>query len=201
MIETLAKAAGCDVPRETIEKLKAYVALLKEENTQQNLVSAASLESSWDRHIVDSAQLLRFNVDSAATWADIGSGAGLPGIVIACFGRRVGLIEPRRLRAEFLCKVIGQLGLDATLQTCKAQRATGTYDVITGRAVAKLGQFLDMSAHLSTGKTVWVLPKGMNSDGELAGVQRTWHGVFHVEQSLTDADSKIIVATGVHKRR
>ena len=76
MIDRLAQAAGRNVPRETIEKLEAYAALLREENTRQNLVAASTLEGLWDRHILDSAQLVRFEPRAGVSWADIGSGAG-----------------------------------------------------------------------------------------------------------------------------
>jgi 16S rRNA (guanine527-N7)-methyltransferase len=114
MIERLRDAAGVDVSRETIEKLERYVALLKEENARQNLVSAATLEQVWERHILDSAQLVRFEPRPGASWIDIGSGAGLPGIVVAALVKGpVTLVEPRRLRAEFLHKVCESLQLRA----------------------------------------------------------------------------------------
>ena len=81
----LATAVGRDVPRETIEKLERYAALIRAENERQNLVSRSTLNALWDRHIIDSAQLARFGQGS---WLDIGSGAGLPGIVIACLAHR-----------------------------------------------------------------------------------------------------------------
>ena len=74
------------------------------------------------------------------------------------------------------------------------------FDVITARAVAPLGRLLEISHHLSTRNTVWVLPKGRKAPAELAEAQREWHGAFHVEPSVTDADSLIVVGTGVRKR-
>ena len=74
---------------------------------RQNLVSASTLDQLWERHILDSAQLVRFEPRPGASWVDIGSGAGLPGIVIACLVDGPGtLVEPRRLRAEFLHKAV-----------------------------------------------------------------------------------------------
>ena len=202
MIERLAEVAQRDVSRETFEKLGAYAALLREEAKHQNLVSAATLDGLWDRHIVDSAQLVRFEPHNKASWVDIGSGAGLPGIVVACLvSGRVALIEPRRLRAEFLHKVAESLDLAIDVIATKAERAQGEYDVITARAVANLGQLLEISAHLSTRKTVWALPKGRGAELELAEARRTWQGAFHVEQSVTDAESFIVVATGVKAKR
>jgi len=201
MIERLEQVARRPVSRETFERLEAYAAMLREESGRQNLVSASTLDQLWDRHILDSAQLVRFEPHRGASWADIGSGAGLPGIVIACLVEGpVTLIEPRRLRAEFLHKVAESLTLDAWIVSSKAERVEGPYDVITARAVASLGALLRISQHLSTGKTVWALPKGRSAQSELVEAQRAWQGAFHVEQSVTDPDSHIVVATGVRAR-
>jgi 16S rRNA (guanine527-N7)-methyltransferase len=201
VIDRLAEVARRDVSRETFEKLEAYAALLREESRRQNLVSVSTIDGLWDRHLLDSAQLVRFEPYAGASWADIGSGAGLPGIVIACLVEgRVALIEPRRLRADFLHRVCESLRLNAVVIASKAERAGGKYDVVTARAVTNLAQLLKISAHLSTRKSLWVLPKGRSAAAELAEAERTWQGAFHVEQSVTDADSHIVVATGVRAR-
>ena len=202
MIGRLAEVARRDVSRETLEKLETYAGLLREEVAHQNLVSVSTLSRLWERHIFDSAQLVRFEPFVGAGWADIGSGAGLPGIVIACLVQGpVTLIEPRRLRAEFLHRVCESLALNAHVVPLKAERAGGKYDVITARAVARLNKVLEISAHLSTRNTVWALPKGRSADGELAEARAAWQGRFHVEQSVTDADSRIVVATDVKAKR
>ena len=201
MIDQLSRAAARDVSRETFEKLEAYAALLRDEARRQNLIAASTLDHVWERHILDSAQLVRFEPRPGASWADIGSGAGLPGIVIACLVEGpVTLIEPRRLRADFLARSAEALQLNAVVTARKAESVEGRFDVITGRAVARLDQFLSLSAHLSTRNTVWALPKGRGAHSELAEAQRAWQAAFHVEQSVTDADSYIVVGTGVRKR-
>ena len=203
MIGLLAEVAQRNVSRETFEKLEAYAHLLSQESKRQNLISVSTLGGRlWERHILDSAQLVRFEPHAGASWADIGSGAGLPGIVVACLvDGPVTLIEPRKLRAEFLHKVCDVLRINASVVASKVERAQGTYDVITARAVASLTQLLKISAHLSTRKTVWALPKGRSAKRELAEAQQSWQGAFHVEQSATDADSQIVVATGVRAKR
>jgi 16S rRNA (guanine527-N7)-methyltransferase len=196
--ERLEQVTKRPVSRETLEKLEAYVALLREENARQNLVSASTVEHLWDRHILDSAQLVRYEPRPGASWIDIGSGAGLPGIVIACLVEGpVTLVEPRRLRAEFLHNAVESLDLNATVLCAKAERVEGTFDVITARAVAPLAKLLKISAHLSTRKTVWALPKGRSAQAELAEARGAWQGSFHLEPSVTDPESFIVVATGV----
>ena len=202
MIAKLSSAAGRDVSRETFEKLEAYVALLREENDRQNLISASTLEQVWDRHIADSAQLVRYEPQSGASWIDIGSGAGLPGIVIACLvDGPVTLVEPRRLRAEFLHKLSESLDLRTSVLCAKVERIEGKFDVIAARAVAKLSKLFEISAHLSTRKTVWALPKGRSAEAELAEAEHTWQGSFRVEPSVTDEQSFVVVGTGVRAKR
>ena len=197
MIDNLEQAVGRPVPRETFERLRCYAAMLEAENERQNLVSRGTVETLWNRHILDSAQLAQF-APHGASWVDIGAGAGLPGIVLACLVEGpITLVEPRRLRAEFLQRAVSELGLSATVLQAKAERITGSFGVITCRAVASLSDFLSMCDHLSTKKTVWVLPKGRSAQSELAEARRTWQGVFRVEPSVTDEDSRIIVATKV----
>jgi 16S rRNA (guanine527-N7)-methyltransferase len=201
VIDRLSKVARRDVSRETFERLEAYAAMLREESGRQNLVSVSTLDRLWDRHILDSVQLVRFEPHVGASWLDVGSGAGLPGVVIACIVEGpVTLIEPRRLRADFLHKVCESLRLNAAVVQAKVERAQGKYDVITARAVAKMGQMLNISAHLSTRKTVWALPKGRSAEAELAEARRTWQGVFHVKQSVTDPASFIVVGTDVRAK-
>lgn len=200
MKERLAEAAGRPVSRETFEQIKAFTGRLSAAAAEQNLIAASTLESLWSRHILDSAQLVRFEPRPGASWVDIGSGAGLPGIVIACLVEGpVTLIEPRRLRAQFLTDAVEALSLDqrVTVEAAKVERVRGRFDVITARAVAALDRLLGIAHHLSRPQTVWVLPKGKNAQSELAQAQRNWHCVPRVEKSSTDPDSGILVLTRV----
>ncbi len=202
MREELDRAAGRPVSRETLAKLEKYVDLLRDENARQNLVAAGTLEHVWERHILDSAQLVRFEPRPGCSWVDIGSGAGLPGIVIACLvDGPVTLIEPRRLRADFLHKICESLDLPATVVQAKVERVEGEFDMITARAVASLANLLKISAHLSTRKTVWSLPKGRSAQAELAEASRSWHFEAREEPSCTDPQSTILLLTGVGAKR
>lgn len=204
MRAALVDAAGRDVSRETYELIEAYADRLRSGAAEQNLVSASTLDALWDRHILDSAQLVRFEPRPGASWVDIGSGAGLPGIVIAALvDGLVTLVEPRRLRVQFLQDTVEALGLGGrvTVAQAKAERLEGKFEVITGRAVAALDRFLDLSHHLSTKNSLWVLPKGRSAQSELAEARRSWHCEARVEPSCTDPDSRILVLSRVGTRR
>jgi 16S rRNA (guanine527-N7)-methyltransferase len=189
------------VSRETRDKLERYVELLIDENGRQNLVAKSTEPHIWARHIEDSLQLIDF-APNARKWVDIGSGAGLPGMVIAITtGRPVTLVEPRALRVQFLNHVQSVLGLtNVSIVQGKARAASGAFDAITARAVASAPDLLAMTLHLSHPGTRWVLSKGRSVQKELEAVESTWQGSFRVEPSRTDPEAGILIAQQVRPR-
>lgn len=201
MIERIAAAARRPVSRETFDRLSTYVTMLIEENERQNLVARSTLDDLWERHIIDGAQLVRFSKEGQS-WCDIGTGPGLPGIVVALVtGDPITMVEPRRRRVEFLEAVVRQLGLDqARVTMAKVEQVTGQYDLITARAVAALPALLSMASHLAHSGTKWVLPKGQKAKSELDEAKRSWQGRFELVTSLTSPDASIVIAEGVQPR-
>jgi 16S rRNA (guanine527-N7)-methyltransferase len=195
--------AHLDVSRETLDKLADYAAMVADEQARQNLVSAATLPDFWSRHIVDSAQLLTLVPEAPGPWLDIGSGAGLPGIVIAIIaGTPITLVEPRPLRAQFLETVAERIGLDnvevvaAPLARVKKRK----FGVVTARAVAALPKLVAMTIPFTDLSTVWVLPKGKTARAELESLPPTWQGAWTVVQSVTDPASHILVGRGIRMK-
>lgn len=190
-------ATEFDVSRETADKIEALVTMIRAES--QNLISTSSLDTIYARHVVDSAQLLR-HASADTRWVDFGSGAGFPGLVLAILGvRDVALVENRALRIDWLRRAVAALDLpNATVIGSGVDAIPDRkFDVITARAFAPLPKLLTLAHRFSTAKTRWVLPKGRSAAAELASVADAWHGAFHMEPSVTDPDSAIIVATGV----
>jgi 16S rRNA (guanine527-N7)-methyltransferase len=203
MNEAEARAA-LDVPRETLERLEAFAALLHRENQHQNLVSAGSLAHLWERHFLDSAQLVQFAPGDAQLWLDLGTGAGFPGLLVPLFHPATAiLVESRRLRAEFLRIAASTLGIEdrveihcSKLEALPSRRA----DVISARAFAPLPRLLALAERFSSPETVWILPKGRSAKSELEAARSSWQGDFRLEPSLTDADAGIVVATRVRRK-
>jgi len=191
------------VSRETREKLDLYSEMVRTEAARQNLVSAASLDHFEQRHIDDSAQLFEL-APPGGHWLDIGSGAGLPGIVLAILGARVRLVESRRLRSTFLSEVITTLDLQdrATVLAGRLETMpTERFDRITARAYAPLPKLLETAIRFAGPETLWILPKGRTATTELEAIRGTWQGAFRVVPSRTDDDAAIIVASAVHHRK
>ena len=193
-----------DVSRETMARLHDFASLLTQENERQNLVSRGSLASLWVRHFADSAQLLRFAPGPNASWLDLGSGAGFPGLIVAALHRgRVTLVESRKLRVDFLnraAEVLDVTGWTEIVLGRVERLPPRKYDVISARAFAPIGELLTFAHPFSTEKTRWILPKGRSAQTELEAAESSWQGSFRLEPSLTDADSGIIIADGVRPR-
>jgi 16S rRNA (guanine527-N7)-methyltransferase len=168
------------------------------ENTRQNLVARASLDAVWQRHVLDSAQLLHVSRETVpeGTWLDLGSGAGFPGLVIAALEpeRPVTLVDSRRLRTDWLARAAGLMGLgnvEIVLSRVEDLPAR-EWRVISARAFAPLDRLLDVAARFSTPETLWLLPKGAKAQHELDALAARSNHMFHVEQSLTDPLAGII---------
>lgn len=175
--------------------------MVAEENERQNLIAPSTIGQMWSRHLLDSAQLVSLAPWGRSSWVDVGTGAGFPGIVAAILlpDTKVTLVEPRRRRVDFLHRVVATLGLaNASVTLSKVERiAPMAADIISARAVASTETLIDMTAHLRSRHTRYILPRGRSGQDEVERLRKRWQGLFHVEQSLTDADSTIIVASEI----
>ncbi len=208
MTEDEAKAwiaDNFDVSRETWERLNGYIALLLEESERQNLISASTRPSIWTRHILDSAQLLPLAPDpDGGEWIDLGAGAGLPAMVVAILSNwQVVMIDSRRKRVEFLSTIIHILGIDnasALLGRVELVKRDRPASVLSARAYAPLPQIFASAHQLAGRDSFWLLPKGKSWHSDLEAARTGWHGRFHVEPSVTDPDSAIVIARSVRQK-
>lgn len=182
-----------------VERLERFGAMVVAENAHQNLISPSTCASIWSRHITDSAQLALFTPPGAASWIDVGAGAGFPGVVIAIIADiSVTLVEPRARRAEFLTATVHALGLtNVVVRHARAETVVGQADVISARAVASIPELLAMTGHMRHPRTRLILPRGRNGASEVAQLPLSIRPMFHVEQSVTSSESMIVVAQGV----
>ncbi|WP_374407226.1 16S rRNA (guanine(527)-N(7))-methyltransferase RsmG [Pelagerythrobacter sp.] len=196
-------AARCDSA--ALDRLDRFAAALRDENERQNLVAKPTLDSLWQRHIADSAQLLDHVSRETPLWLDLGSGAGMPGLIVAAMRPdwSVVLVESRRKRIDWLERMIGEL----SLERCRVEGArlelveTVPAGVISARAFAPLDRLFELSVRFSTDDTLWLLPKGRSASQELDKLSKRQKALFHVEQSQTDAEAGIIVGHLAGKAR
>lgn len=186
------------VSRETLARLKAFVALLTDWNSRHNLVSAKSLEQVWLRHVWDSAQLATFIPAGARSLVDLGSGAGFPGIVLAELlrdrpGFRTVLFESIGKKASFLKAAGDRLGL--RVEVCNQRIEDAAYepfDAIAARACAPLDRLLGYAQHFAGPNSVCLFLKGQNLDEELTQAHKSWRITALRHPSRSDPSGTIL---------
>ena len=176
------------VSRETLARLEAYAELLTRWSERINLVGRDTLPDLWRRHILDSAQLHPFIPSSAQNVIDLGSGAGLPGLVLAILGvPGVELVEADSRKVAFLREASRVAGAEVTIRPCRIQAVPPhPVDVVTARACAPLDRLLDLAAPFLAPDTLCLFPKGERFNEELTLARKRWTMNVSVEQSLSD---------------
>ncbi len=189
-----AEVAGRIVSRETLQQLREFEALVRRWNPAINLVSKASLPVLWERHIVDSAQLLDYCPQSAKHWVDLGAGGGFPGIVVAILAQesiadlRVTLVEADSRKATFLRQAVQALGLNVAVLNDRIELLRNLVaDVVSARALASLPELLEFAAQYLQKDGVAIFPKGARHSEELALAQRAWNFDVETHPSLSES--------------
>jgi len=195
-----------DVSRETMERLDAYAALLAKWTRRINLVSPATLPSLWHRHILDSAQLLRYLPEGATKWVDLGSGGGFPGAVVAILAAEaapnlsVTLIEADQRKAAFLRAVSRETSteFDVVSQRIEAATPQGA-DILSARALASISDLLPfVERHLSS-DGIALLQKGATWNAELSIALEAWRFRWKKHESVTDKEAVILELGGIER--
>jgi 16S rRNA (guanine527-N7)-methyltransferase len=191
--------AAFDVSRETLDRLVAHHALLRDWNRRINLVSDASLAEAWGRHFADSAQLWSHLPPSARHWLDLGAGAGFPGLVIAALAaeRRpvleVSLVESDQRKAAFLEAAARATGLTVTVLPARAEAlAPQRADVVSARALAPLADLLALAEKHRRPEGICLFPKGATVHKEIADARARWHFDLRMHPSRTDSRAAIV---------
>ena len=180
----------------SIEKLKRFVKLVLSENKNHNLIAKSTEMSVWNRHILDSAQLVKFIDFKSLSLADLGSGAGFPGLVIEIFNKNkdfhVKLYEKSSVKRQFLSKVIKELDLNA--EVCGDIRDEDLdCDIIVCRAFKKLEQVIQVSREIAKKPHKLIILKGQNAQEEINKTFKTKKYSYKLVNSITNEKSKIIL--------
>lgn len=194
------------VSRETAAALDLYVDQLRRWQTVKNLVGSTTLAEVWTRHIADALQLLTI-APEATQWLDLGSGAGLPGLILAIAGRdhpgfHVDLVESNARKCAFLLETARQTGAAATVHSARIEDVIGRYigtHIVCARALAPLPQLLAWTEPLLTTGTTGLFPKGRDVDAELTAAAREWRFVYDLVPSRTESDARIVRVTALSR--
>lgn len=202
--------AGCfpgaeHVSRETVDLLRAHLALVRKWNPAINLVARSTLADGWSRHVRDSAQVLALAPDNPHHWLDLGSGGGFPGLVVAILlaerapSCSVTLVESDRRKATFLREAARATGIPVTILTDRAEAVTPQQaDVVSARALAPLAQLCSLAhRHLApTGRAIFL--KGRDHAAELDAAAVNWGFTSTVRHSITDPTAAVVALESLH---
>jgi 16S rRNA (guanine527-N7)-methyltransferase len=205
----MALAANRDlVSRETWERLERFVALLLERQSVINLIGPSTAAKVWTRHVADSLQLLALAPD-ARQWVDLGSGAGFPGMVLACAlagrdGTVVHLVESTQKKAAFLQECAEALAVRAIVHAVRIEEFVVTnsvaFDVVTARALAPLEKLIGYASPLLKAGAVGLFAKGQDVEAELTAATKYWKIEAEFISSRTEPNGRIVRVTRVAKR-
>ena len=193
-----------NVSRETIDSLHAFDRLVVKWNRGVNLISKASLPHLWERHIIDSAQLFHLAGGNWHHWADLGSGGGFPGIVIATLAKELRpdaqttLVESDQRKATFLRTAVRELGLNATVICDRIEKVEPlNADIVSARALTDLTRLMPLAArHLSVDGLA-IFPKGEAAQSELDLARLSWRFDLTETPSITHPNSRVIMMRGI----
>ncbi len=191
--------ASENVSRENSAALDLYVEQLRRWQRVKNLVGPGTLDAVWTRHVADALQLLAL-APEARTWVDLGSGAGIPGLILAIAGRdrpgfSVTLVESNARKCAFLSETARLTKAPAIVRNARIESVIADHtgaDVVCARALAPLAQLLAWSAPLLTNGTLGLFPKGRDASAELTEAARAWRFTHDLVPSRTDSDARIV---------
>lgn len=196
-------AAKTGVSRETLARLRAYADLLADWNARHNLVARSTLPKVWERHFWDSAQLVALIPAQARTLADLGSGAGFPGLVLAALrpDLAVTLHEATTRKCAFLQAAAERMGIKVAIRNCRLEDLSPQpFDVVTARALAPLPQLLTYAYPFTGPNTVCLFLKGQNLGPELTEAHKCWNMRVSQVQSQTDPSAAIVTVSSLGPR-
>jgi 16S rRNA (guanine527-N7)-methyltransferase len=196
------------VSRETEARLDRFADLLRDWQARTNLVAPSTLAKLWTRHIADSLQLLGI-APSAKTWVDLGSGAGFPGVVLACAlaetpGAHVHLVERNAKKAAFLREALRMTNAPGTIHLADigdvVDRIAGPVDCVTARAVAPLNQLIGLAEPVLRRGAKALFLKGQDVEAELTEATKYWTIKFQLHASRTGGHGWIVELEGIERR-
>ena len=202
----LEEIAG-PVSRETFGRLERFESAFRRWSARINLAAPSTLPSLWERHILDSAQLLPL-APAALRWLDLGSGGGFPGAVIAILlrdrpGASIDLVESNAKKGAFLKTVLGELEAPARVHVARIEAFEGAaegYGVVTARALAPLPLLLELAAPWLAAGATGLLHKGRDYRREVEESLNEWEFDLVEYRSAIDPESVILEIPGLRRR-
>ena len=177
-----------------IVALNQFISELKKINSSRNLVGKSTLLNPWDRHICDSLQIMSFIKNKNSSILDMGTGAGLPGIVLSILGyKNITMIDSRKKKTEFVKQIIEKLGLRAKIIHSRLEdMQLPPFQYITSRALASLDKLLNYSLFFSNDKTRLIFLKGKNVNTEIFEAKKKFFFNYKIYESISSGGGFLV---------
>ncbi|MES2433204.1 MAG: 16S rRNA (guanine(527)-N(7))-methyltransferase RsmG [Pseudomonadota bacterium] len=193
-----------NVSRETLERLFAYCELVEKWNPAINLISKSGIAEIWNRHLIDSAQLIRHMPAEDGLWCDLGSGGGFPGIVLGILAKvshpktQMILVESDRRKSVFLSEASRLLDIAVNVKTQRIEDLEPqNVDVLTARALAPLSSLCGYAYRHLKPEGVAIFPKGATAAREIEDAQNLWRFDYDAQESHTDPAALVLAVRGI----
>jgi 16S rRNA (guanine527-N7)-methyltransferase len=185
-----------------VDKIDYYLSSIIEHNKHTNLVGKSTIENIWDRHVLDCLQLTKYIINKKLKILDLGTGAGLPGVLFSIVGfQKVLMVDSVKKKTDFVRKIIKELSLTAKIQNKRIEKPpTSQHNIIVSRALAPLVKLLTYARMYSNKNTTSLFLKGRNANSEIDIASKVYFFEFEKIKSLSSDDGCVLKINNIRNK-
>jgi 16S rRNA (guanine527-N7)-methyltransferase len=185
-----------------VDKIDFYLSSIIEHNKHTNLIGKSTIENIWDRHVLDCLQLTKYIINKKLKILDLGTGAGLPGVLFSIVGyQKVLMIDSVKKKTDFVRKIIKELSLTAKIQNKRIEKSpTSQHDIIVSRALAPLVKLLTYARMYSNKNTTSLFLKGRNASSEIDMASKVYFFEFEKIKSLSSEEGCVLKINNIRNK-
>ena len=186
-----------------VDKIDFYLSSIIEHNKHTNLIGKSTIENIWDRHVLDCLQLTKYITNKKLKILDLGTGAGLPGVLLSIVGyQRVLMVDSIKKKTDFVRKIIKELSLTAKIQNKRIEKTpTSHHDIIVSRALAPLHRLLSYSLLLSNKNTTSLFLKGRSVYKEIEMAKKNYHFNYEIFKSVSSEEGCVLKIKNLNEKK
>ena len=185
-----------------VDKIDFYLSSIIEHNKHTNLIGKSTIENIWDRHVLDCLQLTKYIINKKLKILDLGTGAGLPGVLFSIVGyQKVLMVDSVKKKTDFVRKIIKELSLTAKIQNKRIEKSpTSQHDIIVSRALAPLVKLLTYARMYSNKNTTSLFLKGRNASSEIDMASKVYFFEFEKIKSLSSDEGCVLKINNIRNK-